>query len=58
MVQELLSNIVNENLIKIIKKKEIDVDYWYCWKALNERDFFGDDFIISRPMVWEILNFE
>jgi hypothetical protein len=39
MVQELLSNIVNENLTKIIKKKEIDVDSCYCWKALNEWDF-------------------
>jgi hypothetical protein len=58
MVQELLSNIVNENLTKLIFKKEIDVDYCYCWKARNEWDFFGDDFIISRPMVWEILNFE
>jgi hypothetical protein len=57
MVQQLLSNLLMK-FNKNNKKKEIDVDCCYCWKALNEWYFFGDDFIISRPMVWEILNFE
>jgi hypothetical protein len=35
--------------------KEIGVNYWYCWKALDEVEFLGDDFIIFRPEVGEIL---
>jgi hypothetical protein len=42
-----------------IKINEIETNYWYCWKVLDEWWFLrGGDFIILSPKVVEILNFE
>jgi hypothetical protein len=37
--------------------REIGASSWYCWKALDEWDFLGGDFINFRLKVGEILNF-
>jgi hypothetical protein len=31
---------------------------WYYWKALDDEDFFGGNFVIFKLKVVEILNFE
>jgi hypothetical protein len=41
--------------IKNQNVREIRASSWYCWKALDEWDFFGGDFVNFRPKVGEIL---
>jgi hypothetical protein len=45
-------------MIKTNKFKEIWIHFWYFFKAFDEWDFFGGDFLICKLKVQELLNFE
>jgi hypothetical protein len=53
-----LNNFI-KNIFKIKNKnvREIGASSWYCWKALDEWDFFGGNLVNFRPKAGEILNF-
>jgi hypothetical protein len=60
-VHESLNNFAKYLLIKlkiyILKIREIGDTFFMFWKALDDWDFLGGNFIIFKPKVWELLNF-
>jgi hypothetical protein len=49
---ELFLSLKVQHKINTKSLKKIRASSHYCWKALDEWDIFGDDFVILKPNVW------
>ncbi len=48
---ELFLSLKIQHKIKTKSLKKIRASSHYCWKALDEMEIFGDDFLILKPNV-------